>query len=219
MKSSKGRRSKRGTELKTRDMMLVSVPKQICTLQWAPVLRFRWRPGGSPPYVLNQVFSIVNLLNTILCAKTSTTFNALFTFVKLRYIRLRASPIMEGSASSSFITLSLQDTAAAFAGNGVVYEAAPSGSEVSEIYVRPKPTQKWGQWNSIADSCSLTLTGSDIDLVIELGLSFRSQMGSSFTAVNTGTAALPGAVYFRGLDSLPDSSTLFPATVEVGSAI
>jgi hypothetical protein len=166
------------------------------------------------------VFNTVNLLNTILSGKTSTTLNALFAFVKLRYLKLRANAVFGGGpGSDSFLTLTVQDTAAAFAGSGASYEVAPQGAEVAEINFRPKVVQKWGQWNSIADSCSFTLTGQNIDLTIEMGISLRAQMGSSFTAINGGVSVLPGAIYFRGLDSLPDASTIFPVVAEIGSAI
>jgi hypothetical protein len=219
MKGSKARKNRKARQ-QVGNELIVSIPKEIVTLQWSPTLRFKWRPAGDPPFVLNTVFNTVNLLNTILCAKTSTTFNALFAFVKLRYLKLRVNAYLAGAnATPSFLTLSVQDTAAAFAGSGAVYEVAPQGAEVATIEFRPKAVQKWGQWNSIADSCSFTLTGQDVDLTIEMGLSLRSQMGSSFTAINTGVAALPGAIYFRGLDSLSDSATAFPAVAEIGTTI
>lgn len=200
--------------------LIVSIPKQVCTLQWSPVLRFNWK-NTSGSDIINQVFTTINLLNTVVVGKTSTTFVNLFAFVKLRYLRLRASGLMVAAVPNmgNFLTLSMQDTASAYSGNGIVYEVSPSGVEVGEIVVRPKPTQKWGQWNSVADNCSFTLTGQVTELNIELGLSFRNMAGSAYTSVTTGTAASIGAVYFRGLDSLTASATLYPADVEVGSAI
>lgn len=213
MKRSKRNQRKEGV----RREIIYSKPMKSIMVEYYPTMRFTWKPAA--PGVLSATFSANNLLNLVCVSVTATTLKTLFSLVKLRGIRIRAYALQSsGAGVPSFATLSMQDGGAAEAGSGVVYETAPIGLEVGEINVRPKPTQRWGQWANSNDALSFSITAEDCDIVIELDLSLRCVNGSANSALFTGVALSPGGVYFRGLDSQALAATVFPVICQIGDA-
>jgi len=196
--------------------MVSPAPTKPLSLEYFTTLRFRNKDTTTA-----VTFSGAQILNTIVNATSASLLVAAFQYFKLKRIRAWASDIpATGGGTPSSASLAFVDTTPGEEGNARTYVLNPVGNGPAAYFERKfRPDEAFGRWQSGSSAASFIVTTSDVDLTLELDVTFRNVAGLAQPAITTGTGLVTGAHYFRGLDGLAVANTKWPISCAGGDAV
>jgi len=158
--------------------------------------------------VVNQVITFENLLDSILIATTATAAFDLFDLVRIRRISIWGQAAL-GTPSTVAVTF-LTPT-----GDGDVHSDTSLGIKPAYVAARPSKRSLASFFNvAIGAVFNITCPAGSI---IDMHLSFRTTTAAPTATQNPVVAAVPGEVYWRGLDGLAIATTNFPPPAGIPS--
>jgi len=209
-------RRRRITDQNPIPVALVSaVPEKPLTLEYSASMRFSNTDASTA-----NTFSTALILNTVLNATSASLLTVTFQFVKLRRIRMWAYSLQtSGGGPNNIASISYTDTTAGEEGNSRTYVLSPCGAAPAYHEHKFRPTEAFGRWQSASGAASFVVTATDVDIVLELDVTFRNAAGLAQPAIVTGTSLVTGAHYFRGLDGLAKANTKWPIHAAGGDTV
>jgi hypothetical protein len=156
---------------------------------------------------VNQFITFANLLDTILVGTTATAAFDLFFAVKIRRIKVWALPIL---GSSSSVSVVFSGTTAGFVGDRIVHQDSSMGIEPAFLNVSPKKDTLASMFQISSANINAFFIDAPINSVIDLDLSFRSDLlGLAVAAAQATVGGVAGAIAFRGMDGLAKAASNF----------
>jgi len=154
-----------------------------------------------------------NLLDTLLVATTATAGTDLFQTVKIRRVRLWASPLL-GSAVSVSVEFSGQTAGAV--GDQAIHNDTSMGIQPAHVDARPAPRCLASNYQLSSTAVAMSLQGP-AGMVVDVELTFRSQyVAVNAAAQNALVGATAGSQYLRGLDGLAVATSKYAADYAIG---
>jgi len=151
-----------------------------------------------------------NLLDCILVADTAIHGFQLFDTVKIKFMELWG---MAALGSPSTVGLQFFTT-----GTGDLDQHTDTSLGVKPAYVRAGPSSKSlaSFWSGPGGVQAFLLT-APAGSIIDLHVVYRTSTSTPTAVTNPLVGAVPGEIYFRGLDALDITTTNFPPPVGIPS--
>jgi len=213
-------RSKRSSQMrnqrKRQGSEAIPHPPQIRpSIIWTNRLRFTVTTAAT-----GKSFSVNNLFDTVLVAKTTTAGSQLFTNLRLKAVEVWGPSPAAGTATTVSVFFPTVSTAGfAVGGDNVVFSDTSVSVEPAHVRASPAGTAS-SLWQSNQDSSatpnnnSIFVITAPVGSVVDVLVEFSNGVGlSAFTqaVANALVGAVAGTVYFRGLDGVAVATTTFPS--------
>jgi hypothetical protein len=153
-----------------------------------------------------------NVLDCILFSTTSTVAYDLFEAVKVREVRVWTPSGAVGSTTLPPIptTASIEflDSTLGALGDQKIHSCTSVGIEPAFVRGRPSAKSQASQWHNSSATIAFQLN-APVGSVVDVDCTFRATYGGNISAQNNGTGLTVGAIYMRGLDGNPASSSRY----------
>jgi len=215
MRSKKNRGSKKPIDVVDRAIAPAWVQRPASFVpETAMTLRFTSTTATTAIGITAQM-----LLNSVLRATSSTALVQEFHYVKIRRVRLILQPRVGAGGYTIDSAIGQVKWQGAGQENGLVKACTAVGVAPGVIDCKPPVRIPFlSQWN-INTAGQLFIVNATSFIMLEVDVSFRTELAVNAAAMNTGTALATGAVYARGLDGLAISSTVLLPTSLDGTAV
>lgn len=168
--------------------------------------------------------SYQNLLDTILVATTATQLYQLFQAVRIRAVSVWAPLPIQGTnnargVATAVVAFQPNPTSSVDDGDNAVHEDTSAGMRPAYVCARPAPRSGAALWNASGTETAFSVTCSP-GAIIEVHADYRNQLGliASVGAAQSGSGAIAGRLYLRGLDGLAAATTAWPPTYAIANA-
>jgi len=180
---------------------MIPHPPQIRSFEITHATRLRFTVVGAGP--IDGPIAVSDLLDMILFASSATQLYDVFGQVKVKSVEIWSVNVGAVQSSTVSVVFNGADVAS---GDRVIHTDTAMGIEPAYVCARPSRKSLISNYQSSTPDVAFSIN-APVGSIIDVDCVFRAPFDFAVAARNLGTGLTTGAIYLRGLDGEPFSTS------------